>query len=102
MVGTIMIILLFAVLGITLSNGNGSFLIAGFNTKSREDKEKYDTVALCKFMGKVMFVLSFSMVLWVVSEMSEIKWLFTVGLVLFFAIIISMLIYVNTGNRFKK
>src|SRR5699024_516960 len=84
MVGTIMIILLFAVLGITLSNGNGSFLIAGFNTKSREDKEKYDTVALCKFMGKVMFVLSFSMVLWVVSEMSEIKWLFTVGLVLFF------------------
>lgn len=96
------IILLFVVLGIILSNGRGSFLIAGFNTKSKEEKEKYDTIALCKFMGKVMFALSASMVLWVISEALEITWLFTVGLVLFIAIMIFMLIYINTGNRFRK
>lgn len=68
----------------------------------REEKEKYDTVALCKFMGKMMFALSFSMVFWVLSEALEIKWLFSVGLVLFISIVVFLLIYANTGNRFKK
>ena len=77
-------------------------MIAGFNTMSEEEKEKYDTVALCKFMGKTMFALSFSMVFWVLSEAYEIKWLFTFGVVLFIGIIAFILIYANTGNRFKK
>lgn len=67
-----------------------------------EEKEKYDAVSLSKFMGKVMFGLSLSMVLWVFSEAYEIKWLFIVGLILFLGIVVFTLIYVNTGNRFKK
>lgn len=67
-----------------------------------EEKEKYDAVALSKFMGKVMFGLSLSMVLWVFSEAYEIEWLFFVGLILFLGIVVFTLIYVNTGNRFKK
>ncbi len=89
-------------LGIILSNGKGSFLIAGFNTLPQEEKEKYDTVAFCKFMGKTMFALSFSMVLWVLSEAYEINWLFVFGLILFIGIVVFTLIYANTGNRFKK
>ena len=48
------IIVLFNVLGIYLSTGRGTFLIAGYNTMPKEEKEKYDAVALCKFMGKMM------------------------------------------------
>ena len=93
---------LFVLFGIILSFGKGSSLIAGFNTMPAEEKEKYDTVALSKFMGKVMFGLSLSMVLWVFSEAYEIEWLFFVGLILFLGIVVFTLIYVNSGNRFKK
>lgn len=93
---------LFMILGIILHSGRGSFLIAGYNTMSKEEKDKYDTVALCKFIGKMMFALSFSMVFWVLSEVFEKGWLFTIGLILFIVIIVFMMIHVNTGNRFKK
>lgn len=102
MMMTVLIIGLFIVLGIYLSTGRGAFLIAGYNTMPKEEKEKYDTVALCKFMGKMMFALSFCMILWVCSEFYNVQWLFFIGLFLFIAIIIFILIYVNTGNRFKK
>lgn len=102
MIGMLFVIGLFIVMGIFLINGKGSFLVAGYNTMSPEEKETYDTVALCKFMGKMMFALSFSMLFWVFSEAYEINWLFIVGLVLFIAIVVIMLVYINTGNRFKK
>lgn|SRR5699024_9264841 len=96
------IIALFVVLGIFLLNGKGSFLIAGYNTMSPEDKEKYDTVRLTKFMGKMMFALSFSMLFWILSIAYERNWLFSLGLILFFGMVVFMIIYVNTGDRFKK
>ncbi|MFA1819213.1 DUF3784 domain-containing protein [Virgibacillus oceani] len=95
-------ILFFVILGIVLINGNGSSLIAGYNTMSPEKKKKYDSVALSKFMGKMMFALSFSMFFWIPSVAYEINWLFVLGLVLFIGIVVFTLIYVNTGNRFKK
>ena len=95
-------IVLMISLGIMFYLGTGSSLIAGFNTLSEEEKEKYDVVALCKFMGKMMFVLTSSVVLWLISEVYEMNWLFYIGLALFIGLIIFLLIYVNTGNRFKK
>jgi hypothetical protein len=59
-------------------------------------------VALCKFMGKMMFALAFSMVLWLVSEALAIRWLYILGLVIFLSIVGFILIYLNTGNRFKN
>ena len=50
MIVLLLIIVLFVVLGIVFINGKGSFLIAGYNTMPPEEKEKYDEVALCKFM----------------------------------------------------
>src|SRR5699024_286769 len=93
---------LFIGLGVVLINGKGSFLIAGFNTMSLQEKEQYDVIALCRFMGKMLFALSFSMILLLLSEMYEIKWLFYISLILFLVIVAFMLIYINTRNRFKK
>lgn len=96
------IIVLFVILGIVFSKGKGASLIAGYNTMPREEKQKYDTAALSKFMGKMMFAISFTMVFWVLSIAFEMNWLFVLGLVLFFSIVIFMLIYMNTGGRFKN
>ncbi|MGD6804636.1 DUF3784 domain-containing protein [Rossellomorea vietnamensis] len=102
MIVHLLIIGLFVILGIFLINGKGAFLIAGYNTLPKEEKEKYDTEALCKFMGKMMFALSFSISLWALSEALDMQWLFIAGMVLFMALIFFMLVYINTGSRFKK
>ncbi|MGD6968615.1 DUF3784 domain-containing protein [Rossellomorea vietnamensis] len=102
MIVHLLIIGLFVILVLFLINGKGAFLIAGYNTLPKEEKEKYDTEALCKFMGKMMFSLSFSISLWALSEALDMQWLFIAGMIIFTGLIIFMLIYLNTGNRFKK
>lgn len=102
MIGKINIITLFALLGVALSMGKCSFLIAGFNTMSKEEKEKYDTKSLCKYMGKVMFGIAFCITLFVLSDVLVVKAIFNVGLALFIFIIIFTIFYTNTGNRFIK
>src|SRR5699024_1510257 len=99
MIVMLLVIGLFIGLGVVLINGKGSFLIAGFNTMSLEEKEQYDVIALCKFMGKMMFALSFSVILLLFSEIYEIKWLFYIVLILFLVIVAFMLIYIYTRNR---
>ena len=94
--------IVFLILGIQLSKGKGAFLIAGYNTMPKSEKAKYDEIALCKFMGKIMYGISFSILLWALSEMLEMQVLFIVGLVLFLCLIVFVLVYSNTGNRFKK
>lgn len=102
MIVVIFIICLFILLGIIFSMGKGSFLISGYNTMPKKEKEEYDAVSLCKFMGKIMFLIAFCMSLFLSSEVFNIKALFYIGLTLFFVVIIFTLIYSNTGNRFKK
>ncbi len=96
------VIILFILLGVYLSMGKGSMLIAGYNTMPEEERAKYDTKALCKAMGKLMFGLSFSMILWTVGLAIEQMSVFYIGLALFFFIIFGGLIYMNAGNRYKK
>jgi hypothetical protein len=40
-----------AVLSIILLAGKGSFLIAGYNTACKQEKERYDRKKLCRVMG---------------------------------------------------
>lgn len=102
MIGKIFMIALFILLGAMLSLGKWSFLIAGFNTMTQEEKKKYDVISLCKFMGKFMFIIAFCITLFVLSDVFMIKVLFNIGLTLFIISIIFVVIYANTGNRFEK
>ena len=101
-VGILLTTALFIVLGVVFSLGRGAFLIAGYNTSSKEEKAKYNEKALCKFMGKSNFVLAFSVFLWGLSNLVNQPILFGIGLILFIGTITFMVIYVNTKNRFKK
>lgn len=93
--------LIFVILGLILSRGRGAFLISGFNTFSKEEREKYDQKALCRFMGKVMFAEAGA---WTVSGLGLVlgMWLFWIGFALVMTVAIAGIVYANTGNRFRK
>lgn len=48
----------FAVLSILFFTGRGSFLIAGYNTASKEQKKRYDEKKLCRLMGVSMGIIA--------------------------------------------
>lgn len=92
----------FLTFAIFLSKGKGASLLAGYNTMSDSEKSKYDEVALCKFMGKIMFGIIFSLLLFAMSEILKKQFLFVIGVILLSTLIILALVYSNTRNRFKK
>ncbi|WP_416144792.1 DUF3784 domain-containing protein [Planococcus koreensis] len=96
------VIILFLILSIYLLQGKGAMLISGYNTMSKEDKAQYDTVALCKATGKLMLGVTVSISLIFAGDLFHQNWLFIVGTVLMIANIVIGLIYMNTGNRYKK
>ena len=98
----LIILIPFLILGIFLSKGKGASFLAGYNTMSESKKAEYDEIAMCKFMGKIMYGICFSILLWALSELLEYQILFVIGLILFFSLIIFAIVYSNTGNRFKR
>ena len=102
MVGKILMVCLFILIGIMLSLGKWSFLISGFNTMSKEEKEQYDVMSLCKFMGKIMFVVAFSIALFILSDILMIPILLNIGVVIIISSVIFAIIYANIGDRFEK
>ena len=99
----IFIIALFILLGLLFASGRGADLIAGYNTMSAREKEKYDKKKLCKAMAKLMFVLGACWVVLAVGIISGVKWLHWAGMVLFFAAAIVGVILMNKNDkRFRK
>ncbi|QTD41934.1 DUF3784 domain-containing protein [Sporosarcina sp. Te-1] len=92
----------FLVFGIILSKGKGAALLAGYNTMSEKEKAEYDEMALCKFMGKIMYGVCISVVLSGISEMFGSEVLLVVSIVFLLILIGFALFYTNSGNRFKK
>lgn len=91
-------------LAIAIGSGKANFLIAGYNTASKSEKEKIDEKRLSKFMGKFLFVLGLIQLILPITEILGIKikgLIFSVSII-FFIVTISGVIYMNTGNRFKK
>ncbi|WP_308222690.1 DUF3784 domain-containing protein [Metabacillus halosaccharovorans] len=69
----------FLIFAYVLSKGKGAFLLAGYNTLSEDEKAQYDEVAMCKFMSKIMYGISFSLFLWALSEGLKNQILFIIG-----------------------
>lgn len=59
--------ILFAIISIILISGHGANLIAGYNTASKEEKNRYDTKKLCRVVGIGMAFITlmiFIMAIW--------------------------------------
>ena len=55
----LVILIPFLVAAVIFSKGKGASLIAGYNTMPPQEKRQYDEVAMCKFMGKIMYGICF-------------------------------------------
>ncbi len=89
-------------LGIIFLKGKGSFLIAGYNTASKAEKEKIDEKKLCTCVGMLMFALAGCFFIVMLSDIFHKMWILWLGLGLVFAVSIGGIIYINTRDRIKK
>lgn len=96
------IILLLIALSAVLLMGKGAGLIAGFNTLSKEEKAQYDGAALSKFIGKYLLSIGLLMPAIPLGAVLKIHWLIVVYVAYMLISTIFVMVYCNTGNRFKK
>ena len=52
------VVIVIAILSAALLSGHGSWLIAGYNTASEKEREKYDKKKLCRTVGVGMAVIT--------------------------------------------
>ena len=53
---------------LSIISGHGSWLIAGYNTASQEEKEKYNEKKLCRIIGIGMSVIAILLLIMVLLE----------------------------------
>ena len=68
------IMLLCIAISVVLLKGKGAWLIAGYNTLSQKEKAQYDSVALCKLIGKYLLSVSMLMPALPIGWIFEISW----------------------------
>ena len=79
-----------------------TFLISGYNTLPKKEKEKYNTDYLCKAYGNMIFISAASLLIGIFGEVMRIPKLVTVSWVLFILLVIGGVIYYGDGSRFKQ
>ncbi len=94
--------LLLFILGWLIKFKRWTWLIAGYNTSSAEEKAKYDTAALSNGVGNFIFFLGFTLFIASAGLFLEARWITDAGWGLFVAAVIGFLVYANTGGRYKK
>jgi hypothetical protein len=96
------VVAIMAALSVILLLGKGSFLIAGYNTASKETKQRYDAKKLCRVVGGGLSVLTVILGISAFYEFelpSAIGWIMPWG---FLGTVAVMAILANTICRAKK
>lgn len=66
------LILIFLVISVVLLSGHGAFLIAGYNTSSKKDRQKYDEKKLCRATGVLTLLITVLLIaLTILSALTE-------------------------------
>ena len=99
MVILIIIAAIMAIMGIIVLIGKGDNLIAGYNTASKEEREKYNIKRLRGLIGGLLVVMAPMIVLMLREETFTATWSF-VGLTFILTIIVVVL--ANTWAKKKK
>lgn len=92
------------IIGILMYGGKAGFLLAGYDTMSREEKAKWDEKRLLRFSGKCIIVLS---ILPIGMELLILVGLpfgpvYGIGWTAYVLLIVWMIVYMNTKKRFRK
>ena len=98
-VGTI---LMLVILGLVFRAGKGAFLIAGYNTAPKEEKDKIDEKKLCKAVGNLFLILAVCWIVPIVGMVTGKMLLFWIGMALFMGVCVIGAVYMNKDGRFRK
>ena len=93
------VVVLFAVISIVLLSGHGANLIAGYNTASEEEKNRYDAKKLCCTVGGGMSMITILILVMAIWESVLPAYFSTVFLVVTLIDIGVMLVLMNTVCR---
>ena len=94
--------LLLGVVGVLLCKGKAGFLLAGWNTMPKEKKQSWDEKRLLHCNGRCILGLAALILLGALFTLLEIDWPVALSWVAFAALIVWMIVYQNTGNRFRR
>lgn len=95
------IIIVFAIISIILMSGHGKGLIAGYNTASKKEKEKYDAKKLCRIFGFGMAVITVLLVIMgVFEEMLPAEFAY-IAAVIILADVVLLIVLGNTMGKKK-
>lgn len=82
-----------------------AFLISGYNTSSKKEQDCYNKDALCNGVGNFIFILSF---ITLIPAIFGFLFPNNLNFIILFTVVLSIIatvigiIYMNTGNRYKK
>ena len=87
-IGTVALMLI--VMGIVILAGKGDNLIAGYNTASKEEKEKYDIKKVRRLIGGLLIVLAPIMLLLIGEPSLESVFAFSALTIILCAVVIAL------------
>jgi uncharacterized BrkB/YihY/UPF0761 family membrane protein len=85
------VVILFAAMSILILSGKGNFLIAGYNTASKEEKEKYNIKRLRHIVGSGFSLLTVLLAIFIYFEgelPNYLQWIFPGGYLTIIAFIV--------------
>ena len=68
----------------------------------KKEREKYDTVALCRFLGGILLPIALTVPAFFLGGYFKIDWLNYVVVGIDVGLILFAIVYANTKNRFRK
>jgi archaellum biogenesis protein FlaJ (TadC family) len=97
--------LFLALMGFLIIKFKMTYLIAGYNTSSKKEREKYDKDKLVNYIGKLLIMSSLilivgSLILLIIPSYESTT--FLISNILFTAFLITGIIYINVSGCVKK
>ena len=92
------------VLGLIIRTGKANFLIAGFNTMSKEEKAKWNEKAVSKFTSWLLIIPSAILLSGCIPILLDVYAFASmlISYAIFTVVIVVGAIYINTNPRFKR
>lgn len=99
----ILVPIIFILLGVLIKYGKMYSLIAGYNTMSKEEQEKYDIAGIATLFRNVMFVMAFLIAIAIAfSEMFDYEFLKIIAIAIVVPLGVIYLITKSNSGTYKQ
>lgn len=98
----IAVAILFIIFGVLIKHGKMYFLLAGYNTMSKEEKSKHDIVGITSLFRNVMFGMALIIIIaYYIRKSMENPNVATISIVVAVALGIPYLLIKSNSNKYK-